>query len=139
MLLNSQILFEKQIPDSVLIKLDEFLREASITIPKRPVVIFESRSLKEFNKITGMPYSIGGVYFDFKIVLQPINILKKKGVYEKVLLHELLHWVLYGLDEKYQEGLIYWWLREYDRKEVEDFLNVFDGNLHNFIISHWNE
>jgi elongation factor P hydroxylase len=71
--------------------------------------------------------------------LQPINILTKKGVYEKVLLHELLHWVLYGLDEKYQEGLIYWWLREYDRKEVEDFLNVFDGNLHNFIISHWNE
>ncbi|MBO8161212.1 MAG: hypothetical protein H0Z24_06200 [Thermosipho sp. (in: Bacteria)] len=127
------------LPYTVWEKLNYFLEEASLTIPSTPVYIYEASNLYEFYELTGMPYDIGGVYFDFTIILQPIHILKRKGVYEKVLLHELLHWILYGLDEKYQEGLIYWWLKEYERKEVDDFLSAFDGNLPNFIISHWIE
>ncbi|SHH28601.1 hypothetical protein SAMN02745199_0563 [Thermosipho atlanticus DSM 15807] len=126
-----------EIPFSVWDELNVFLEEASLTLPPTPVLLYEAKSLYEFNLLTGKPYSIGGVYKDFLIILQPINILKSKGIYEKILLHELLHWVLYNLDEKFQEGVIYWWLGEYEKPEVEVFLDNFNGNLSNFIISHW--
>lgn len=127
-----------EFPYQVWEELNFFLNEASLTLPPTPVFIYESRNLYEFHILTGKPYDIGGIYSDFFIILQPIHILKRKGIYEKVLLHELLHWVLNGLDEKFQEGLIYWWLRDYERTEVDFFLSNFNGNLPKFIISHWN-
>lgn len=137
LLLNSQILFKYDIPNDVISKLNIFLKEASLTLPPTPVLIIEATNLEEFHKITGKPYSVGGVYCDFTIMIQPVEILRRKGVYEKVLLHELLHWTLYGLEYKYQEGLIHWWLKDYENYEVDYFLEHFDGDLPNFIISHW--
>jgi len=132
-----QVICDFEIPYEVWDDLYKFLDEASLTLPTTPVLIYETSNLYEFNKITGMPYSVGGVYKDFVIVLQPIGILMKKGIFAKVLTHELLHWVLYGLKEEYQEGLIYWWLKDYEKDEVDKFLDVFDGDLYKFIISNW--
>ncbi|WP_231450410.1 MULTISPECIES: hypothetical protein [unclassified Thermosipho (in: thermotogales)] len=115
----------------------KFLNNASLTIPATPVIVYQTNNLEEFYQLTNKPYHVGGVYKDFIIILQPINILKKKGVYDRVLLHELLHWILYGLNEKYQEGLIYWWMGEYDKKEVDYFLSDFNGDLPSFILNHW--
>jgi hypothetical protein len=128
-----------ELPYNVWEDLNFFLEEASLTLPTTPVFVYEAKNLHEFNILTGKPYDIGGCYSDFFIILQPIYILKYKGIYEKVLLHELLHWVLYGLDGNFQEGLIYWWLKEYERPEVDYFLSYFNGDLPSFIISHWNK
>ncbi|WP_238375218.1 hypothetical protein [Thermosipho melanesiensis] len=135
----NQVICNFEIPYEVRNDLYKFLDEASLTLPTTPVSVYETTNLYEFNKTTGMPYSVGGIYKDFIIILQPRDVLIKKGVFYKVLTHELLHWVLYGLKEEYQEGLIYWWLKDYEKDEVDKFLDVFDGDLHKFIISNWKE
>jgi len=135
----TQVIANFEVPYEVWDNLYQFLEEASITLPPTPVFIYETNSLYEFELITGKPYTIGGVYKDFMIILQPVDILIRKGVFIKVLTHELLHWVLFGLKEKYQEGLIYWWLKDYEKDEVDKFLDVFDGDLHKFIVSNWEQ
>ncbi|QTA38947.1 hypothetical protein JYK00_07360 [Thermosipho ferrireducens] len=133
-------MLKEYIPIGVTLQLYNFLQEASLTLPPTPVTIYYTKSLTEFHYLTDMPYNIGGIYENFQIIFQPREILVKKKIFEKVLLHELLHWVLYGLSEKYQEGLIYWYMGYYEKKEVDIFLNKFaDFNyeLPLFISYYW--
>ncbi len=80
-----------------------------LKIPKKDVVIYEARSLEEFHRITGQTYRMGGVYSKGLIIVQPFWILRKKGLFEKIIVHELLHWVLqenYELPRWFEEGFI---------------------------------
>ena len=128
------------IPEEVIFKIHEFLVESDLTFPPTPVVIYEAENLEEFRRLTGKPYSIGGIYSDFRIIIQPVAILKRKGVFTQILTHELLHWILYGLEEKYQEPLIMWWLGlEKNESFAHDLISHYDGNLALFIRLHWKD
>ena len=84
-------------------------REWNLKIPEKEVIIYEAESLSEFHNMTQQAYDIGGVYFNDTIVVQPFRVLKRKKSFEKVLIHELLHWVLqegYDLPKWFEEGFI---------------------------------
>ncbi|MCD6442585.1 MAG: hypothetical protein J7L28_01295 [Thermotogae bacterium] len=128
------------LPEIVVHNIQEFLLETGLTLPPTPVVIYEAESLDEFHRLTGKPYSIGGVYGDFQIVIQPVQILKRKGVFIQVLTHELLHWILYGLEEKYQEPLISWWLGLRKDESFTHYLDLnYNGDLALFVRLHWKD
>jgi hypothetical protein len=70
------------------------------------ITIYECQNLIEFSKISGEPYSTGGIYKDGFIIIQPFKILKKKKLLKKILTHEILH---YFIEQKYSPPV---WLEE---------------------------
>jgi len=81
----------------------------NLRIPEKDVVIYETRSLEEFHDITSQTYRMGGLYSDGVIIVQPFLVLKRKGLFERIIIHELLHWVLqenYELPKWFEEGFI---------------------------------
>lgn len=77
--------------------------------PQFDVVVFECETLQEFHQLTSKPYFIGAVYKDGIVITQPFEVLRKKGVLQEIITHEVLHHVLqsnFKLPVWLEEGFI---------------------------------
>lgn len=99
----------KDLPENLQYRFYKICAEWNLEIPKGEVLIYETQSLKEFQNITSKTYTIGGLYSKGVIITQPFVVLKRKGLLEKIIIHELLHWVFqknYRLPKWFEEGFI---------------------------------
>ncbi|BBE31974.1 hypothetical protein OSSY52_21150 [Tepiditoga spiralis] len=100
--------------------LNPFLKKHNFNFEK--ICILEADNLNEFTVITKLPYSYtAGAYIQNKdekdyIVILPIYILKKKGIFEKTIVHEMLHHYLtkyFKMPGPYQEQFIKNYLKKF--------------------------
>ncbi|WP_121958631.1 hypothetical protein [Petrotoga sp. 9PWA.NaAc.5.4] len=99
-------------------RLDNFLEYYNIEIDEN-IIILEANTLKEFTKLTNLPYSYySGAFLNsgdqFVIVTLPFYVLIEKGIFNDTILHEIMHFFLnknFDYSKKRQEEIISEFLR----------------------------
>jgi hypothetical protein len=82
---------------SALEKSELFFKDKFNYLPGENLDIFVASTFDEYSKKTGLGFWAGGFYVNGSFIMQPVNILKKKKMFEKVVFIEYSHYFIHSI------------------------------------------